>query len=157
LSKTGSGVGLLDTPGAQSGVTVRIADWGQDQAILRSIREQVFVVEQRVPVALEWDGLDPVCTHVIACAKDGSAVGTARLLKDGHIGRMAVLRPWRKRGVGSCMLVALIGIARQRGKLRCALNAQTHAIAFYERHGFVAEGEEFDDAGIAHRHMVLAR
>jgi len=135
--------------------TVTVADWDRDEAILRSIRESVFVVEQSVPVELEWDGLDLSCTHVIAFVKGGAAVGTARLLEDGHIGRMAVLGPWRRRGIGSSMLQALIRIARERGLARCALNAQTHAIPFYERHGFVAEGDEFDDAGIAHRHMVF--
>ena len=82
-------------------------------------------------------------------------VGTARLLDDGHIGRMAVLRPWRRRGIGSRMLETLIEVARQTGKSGCALNAQTHALGFYERHGFVAEGGIFDDAGIPHRHMKL--
>ena len=136
-------------------VSVKIADWDQDEPILRSIRERVFVEEQRVPVELEWDGLDPACIHVLAYLNDGLPVGTARLLEDGHIGRMAVLRSWRRHGIGSRMLRTLIEIARQQGKSGCALNAQTHALGFYERHGFVAEGEIFDDAGMPHRHMKL--
>lgn len=136
-------------------VSVETANWVRDQAILRSIREAVFVQEQNVPVDLEWDGLDPVCTHVIAYVNDRMPVATGRLLPDGHIGRLAVLKPWRRHGIGSKVLQSLITIAKAGGIAECALNAQTHAIAFYERHGFVAEGEEFDDAGIAHRHMVL--
>ena len=136
-------------------VSVEIADWERDQEILRSIREAVFVMEQNVPPDLEWDGLDPDCTHVIAYLSSHRAVATGRLLRDGHIGRMAVLRPWRGQGIGSRVLVALIECARARGVTTCALNAQTHALRFYERHGFVVEGSEFDDAGIAHRHMVL--
>lgn len=122
---------------------------------LRSIREAVFVVEQNVPADLEWDGVDRDCLHVIAYTYDRSAVGTGRLLDDGHIGRMAVLAPWRGRGAGSALLLKLIAIAKTRGIDSVALNAQTHALAFYERFGFVAEGDDFDDAGIPHRHMLL--
>ena len=138
-------------------VTVTTADWSRDESQLRSIRETVFVHEQKVPVALEWDGLDPDCQHVIAWTSDGQAVATGRLLPDGHIGRLAVLEAWRRHGIGSQVLQALIELAKFRGIETCALNAQTHALSFYERHGFVAKGEEFDEAGIPHRHMVLKR
>ena len=136
-------------------VRIEIADWTRDARILRLIREAVFVEEQNVPIELEWDGLDPHCTHVIAYGEGGKPVATGRLVADGHIGRLAVLKPWRGRGVGSHVLRALMAIARSKGLETCELNAQIHAIGFYERHGFVAEGDEFDDAGIAHRHMVL--
>ena len=136
-------------------IRIEVADWEKDAQILRSIREAVFVAEQRVPMELEWDGLDPDCTHVIAYVEGDLPVATGRLLDDGHIGRLAVLRPWRGRGIGSQVLHTLMAIAESKGIGTCALNAQTHAVVFYERHGFVAEGEEFDDAGIAHRHMVL--
>ena len=134
---------------------VEIADWQRDQATLRYIREAVFVVEQKVPAELEWDGIDQDCVHAIAYAPDRSAVGTGRLLRDGHIGRLAVLSPWRGRGAGSALLSKLIAVALARGIDSIVLNAQTHALAFYERFGFVAEGDEFDDAGIPHRRMVL--
>ena len=140
---------------SEAGVRIEIADWARDARILRAIREAVFVEEQNVPMELEWDGRDPDCTHVIAYVEGGKPVATGRLDADGHIGRLAVLKPWRGRGVGSHVLLALTAIAKSKGFQACALNAQTHAIAFYERHGFVAEGDEFDDAGIAHRHMVL--
>ena len=136
-------------------VRVELADWQRDAQVLHSIREAVFVEEQQVPFELEWDGLDPGCTHVIAYAAHDKPVATGRLLADGHIGRLAVLKPWRGRGIGSQVLCALLAIAKSRGIVTCALNAQTHAIAFYERHGFVAKGAEFDEAGIAHRQMVL--
>jgi predicted GNAT family N-acyltransferase len=134
---------------------VEIANWDRDRAILRSIREAVFVVEQNVPVELEWDGVDQDCVHVIAYAQDRSPVGTGRLLRDGHIGRLAVLAPWRGQGAGSSLLLKLVAIATARGTCPVALNSQTHALAFYERFGFVAEGEDFDDAGIPHRKMIL--
>lgn len=114
------------------------------------VREAVFVREQGVPAELEWDGLDAAALHAVAIATSGHAIGTARLLDDGHIGRMAVLAPWRGRGVGSAMLERLLEAARDRGLPAVLLNAQTHAIAFYARHGFAREGSEFLDAGIPH-------
>jgi predicted GNAT family N-acyltransferase len=83
-------------------------------------------------------------------------LGTGRLLPDGHIGRMAVLRQARGAGVGSALLRALMQAARARGDREVMLSAQTHALPFYERFGFVAEGEAYDDAGIPHRVMRLA-
>jgi len=133
-------------------VSVRTAEWSVDRSALRAVREQVFVREQAVPIQLEWDEFDPLCQHVVAEAA-GRAIGTGRLLPDGHIGRMAVLEAWRGQGVGSALLEALMEIARNRGIRRVRLNAQSRALAFYQRHGFVAEGEEFIEAGIAHRSM----
>ena len=76
-----------------------------------------------------------------------------RLLPDGHIGRLAVVREWRGRGVGSALLDHFVALARERGHAIARLNAQTHAIPFYEAHGFATSGEVFDDAGIPHREM----
>jgi predicted GNAT family N-acyltransferase len=141
---------------ASAEFSVRRADWHRDAALLGAVRRAVFVEEQRVPEALEWDGRDERCQHVLAMARDGAAIGTGRLLPDGHIGRMAVLKAWRGRGVGGAMLAELIAAARAAGHVRAHLNAQTHALGFYARFGFVAEGPEFDDAGIPHRAMTLA-
>ena len=135
---------------------VRMADWSRDDEALRLVRFAVFVVEQRVPESLEWDGIDSRCEHAIAEDRGGSPVGCGRLLPDGHIGRMAVLREWRGRGVGGAILEKLAARAQERGFARAMLNAQTHAIPFYERHGFVVTGEPFEEAGIAHRAMERA-
>lgn len=132
---------------------VRLADWTLDQPALRRIRLTVFVDEQQVPEALEWDGIDGECRHVIAEDTAGEPIGCARLLPDGHIGRVAVLASARGQGVGDALLRRMIALASELGHRRVLLNAQTHALAFYERHGFVAFGPEFDDAGIAHRAM----
>ena len=132
--------------------SVRAADWNVDRAALRAVREQVFVREQAVPIELEWDEFDPLCQHVVAEAAS-QVIGTGRLLPDGHIGRMAVLESWRGQGVGSALLEALLQIARNRGIGRVRLHAQSRAVTFYLRHGFVAEGEEFIEAGIPHRTM----
>lgn len=135
---------------------VRIVDWESARPLLRAVRETVFVVEQRVPVDEEWDSWDEKSIHALAMDSSGAPVGTGRLLPNGHVGRMAVLAHMRGRGVGAELLSALIEEAKARGHQRLMLNAQTHAIPFYERFGFVASGEEFDEAGIPHRHMDLS-
>ena len=135
---------------------VRLADWVRDQAALQRIRRVVFVDEQKVPEALEWDGIDGDCRHVIAENAAGDPIGCARLLPDGHIGRVAVLASARGQGVGDALLERMISLALDLGYPRVIVNAQTHALAFYARHGFVAFGPEFDDAGIPHRAMERA-
>ena len=137
-------------PSAQ--VTVRPADWFADREILRALRAEVFIREQSVPADLEWDEFDPQSRHVVAMA-DGVPIGTGRLIPDGHIGRMAVLREWRGRGAGSALLTGLMDIARALGMRRVLLNAQVQALPFYLRHGFHAQGEEFQEAGISHLRM----
>jgi predicted GNAT family N-acyltransferase len=118
-----------------------------------AVREAVFMREQGVPAELEWDGRDSVALHALAEDASGCSIGTARLLEDGHIGRMAVISHWRGRGAGSAMLSRLVESARDRGLGAVFLHAQTRAVAFYLRHGFVAEGAEFLDAGIPHVSM----
>ena len=135
--------------------TVRIVNWQDDAPALRAIRETVFIHEQQVPVELEWDGLDADCLHVLAADSTGNPIGTARLLPDGHIGRMAVLKAWRGRGVGSALLRLLLDEASKRGLGQVVLNAQTYAAGFYAKFGFQAVGEEFMDAGIPHVRMIL--
>lgn len=117
------------------------------------MRLEVFVVGQKIPVELEWDEMDELSLHAVAYEEAGRAVGTARLLPDFHIGRMAVLEQARGKGIGSRLLQAMMEAARQRGATEVVLNAQVEAIPFYHRHGFVEEGEVFDDAGIPHKSM----
>ncbi|MEO8740623.1 MAG: GNAT family N-acetyltransferase [Casimicrobiaceae bacterium] len=132
---------------------VRLADWASDEPALREVRRLVFIVEQGVTADLEWDGIDHECQHSLAEDEEARPIGCARLLPDGHIGRVAVLAHWRGCGVGDALLVRLMELARDLGHRRVALSAQTHALAFYARHGFVAYGPEYDDAGILHRAM----
>ncbi len=135
--------------------TVRPADWHTDGAMLSAIRHEVFIVEQRVPEHEEWDERDALCRHVIALARGGAAIGTGRLLSDGYIGRMAVLKPWRGRGVGRSLLTTLIAMAREAGFTETRLHAQTHALDFYCKQGYTPVGEEFMEAGIPHLEMRL--
>lgn len=133
---------------------VKLVDWAEAEAAIRAIRETVFIVEQGVPKDLEWDGLDPTCAHVLAWNDLGEAVGTARMQANGTIGRMAVLKDWRGRGVGRALLHMLLDLAERQGLSRVTLSAQTHALSFYEQAGFHVVGEPFMDAGIPHRSMV---
>jgi predicted GNAT family N-acyltransferase len=132
---------------------VRVTDWETDEAKLKSIRYDVFCVEQSVPESLEWDDIDVQCRHVVAEDEAGRAIGCGRLLPDGHIGRVAVRAGWRGKGVGAALLERLIALASERGDARVMLNAQTHAMPFYSRYGFAAVGEPFDEAGIPHQAM----
>lgn len=129
---------------------VRLVDWREAAPALSRIRTTVFVGEQKVPPEIEIDGRDPQCAHALAESGDGEAIGTGRLLPDGRIGRMAVLAPWRNRGVGSALLEALMAQARERGLREVYLHAQSGARDFYARHGFVVEGGEYLEAGIPH-------
>jgi predicted GNAT family N-acyltransferase len=132
---------------------VRRCRWRDAEAALRFVRHAVFVVEQRVAESLEWDAMDDPSVHALAVDERGRPIGCARLLPDGHIGRVAVLAAWRRHGVGSALLDALTREARARGDARVMLNAQVSAIPFYARHGFVVHGAVFDEAGIAHQAM----
>jgi predicted GNAT family N-acyltransferase len=136
-------------------IIIRPAEWQEQKHDLLRIRHAVFVDEQGVPVELEHDRHDEGALHLLAYPAGGQPVATARMLKDGHIGRMAVLSAWRGRGIGTAMLGELVRLARQRRIRALFLNAQCGAQAFYERLGFVAEGEVFEDAGIDHRRMQM--
>lgn len=131
------------------------ADWTRDQAAIKAVRMAVFVLEQGVPEAEEWDELDSACEHVLVLDARREPVATGRLAPDGKIGRMAVLRPWRGRGLGATVLGSLLQSARRRGFPDCYVYAQIHALGFYARQGFVVEGPEFMEAGIPHRRMRL--
>jgi len=139
---------------SRSPVRVELLDWETARPLAAPIRFAVFVEEQKVPAELEIDDRDPQCVHALARGDDGRPVGTGRLLPDGHIGRMAVLPDARQLGVGSALLTALMDEARRRGHAQALLSAQTHAIAFYRRHGYAVVGGEYMDCGIPHVDMA---
>lgn len=120
----------------------------------RLIRKRVFIEEQQVPVALEWDAADSTATHLLASI-EGHSVACARVLVDGHIGRMAVLPEWRGQGIGAALLLQAIQECQQSGRMHARLSAQTHAIGFYMRAGFVVSSEPYLDANIMHVDMEL--
>ena len=133
-----------------SAIQVKLGSWDELGAQARILRFEVFVEEQRVPAELEIDAMDPMSLHALALPGSGPAVGTGRLLPDGHIGRMAVVRSARGQGVGAALLVELMQAARRQGHREVELFAQTQAQGFYLRFGFVVTGPPFDDAGIEH-------
>lgn len=123
---------------------------------VRPVREQVFIDEQHVDPALEWDADDATALHG-AVSLGGVTVGTARLLVSqagvARIGRMAVLRHHRGQGLGAALLETLLHAAHARGDHTAVLHAQCHARTFYERAGFAARGAPFIEAGIEHVEM----
>lgn len=131
-------------------ISVRVCTWEEARERSGAIRYSVFVEEQGVPAELEWDEMDVSSWHALAFAEDGTAVATGRLLPDGHVGRMAVLKAARGTGMGARVLDALMAKAAELGYPELILNAQTHAERFYARVGF---GEEFEEAGIPHIEM----
>ena len=135
--------------------TISILAWDKALPLARPVREEVFVAEQKVPLELEWDEWDERSDHAVARDARGRAIGTARLLPDGRIGRMAVLREWRRRGVGAALMEGLLRKAREQSMSRVTLHAQTHAAGFYRRFGFSERGGEFWEAGIPHVEMTL--
>jgi predicted GNAT family N-acyltransferase len=141
----------MDTPP----FVIRPVNWNAHRDKLHAIRRTVFIEEQNVPEELEWDEIDECCDHVLAFAADGAPIGTGRLVLDGRIGRMAVLKAWRGRGVGSAILKMLLLLAQKEGLESVDLHAQTHAVGFYAKHGFTATGGEFMEAGIPHRAMTI--
>ncbi len=136
-----------------SNIEVRIADWQKDNSDLRRIRERVFIDEQGVTPEQEWDSQDAHAIHFLA-EEDDFAMGTARLLPDGCIGRVSVLKEWRGLKVGEALMQAAIAEAERRGLKEQTLTAQTHATHFYERLGFKAISDEFIEAGIPHIDML---
>ncbi len=133
--------------------TIVIGDWDSVRAHAQALRIEVFVVEQGVPVELEWDEADEVSIHAVAYDDEGQPVATGRLLPDGHIGRMAVRKSARGQGIGAEVLRALLAEAKRLAYRELILHAQTHAVGFYLKHGFAIDGNEFTEAGIPHYRM----
>jgi predicted GNAT family N-acyltransferase len=136
-------------------IAIRWASGPEDLRGALAVREQVFCREQGVPRSEEADGLDGDALHLVALQPDDGerVIGTLRLLFAGataRIGRVAVERESRRRGVASGMLEEALACARERGCRQVRLAAQTDATELYERAGFAIESEPFDEAGISH-------
>ncbi|RYY76148.1 MAG: GNAT family N-acetyltransferase [Gammaproteobacteria bacterium] len=132
-------------------------NWQTHREFLREIRDQVFIQEQQVPVADEWDDKDETAKHFLVLDNDGKPVGCARVLIEKnlfHIGRVAVLAKYRKLGIGrELMQHVLLWCRQQNSEHSVYLHAQTTRMEFYEHLGFVAQGDIFMDAGIEHIEM----
>jgi YbgC/YbaW family acyl-CoA thioester hydrolase len=153
----------------ESMVDVRLGTWQELSEPASALRTQVFIDEQQIPAAMEWDEADADALHAVAFNRFGLAIATGRLLRDGpkdepndapgvapgvaRIGRMASIQALRGSGVGRAVLDALIDAARKRGDAQAVLHAQVTAQSFYERAGFTVSGSVFEEAGIAHIRM----
>lgn len=130
----------------------------QDLGICHALRRVVFIEEQNVPEEIEIDGKDAEALHLLA-RLEGRPVGCARVLvleETGKIGRVCVLQDMRGQGVGVALVQAALEVLRaQPGVTRAKLGAQTHAIGFYEKLGFLPHGQTYLEAGIPHQDMIL--
>ena len=119
---------------------------------IKQIRDKVFTKELHIDSNMDFDGQDHKAMHtLIICS--GKYVGTARMLNDGHIGRVAVLKEFRGKGLGEEMVVALIKEAKKNNLKRVYLNAQKHSVNFYKKLGFSAYGRPFMEVNIEHVQM----
>jgi predicted GNAT family N-acyltransferase len=137
-----------------------------DMDDVRAVRFEVFVEEQNVPVELEYDELDATSVHLLARSDDGTPVGTGRLIHGVHalaetgregvvlLGRLAVTRRRRGTGLGAALVRAIEDEGRRCGGVEMELHAQVAALGFYEKLGYVAFGDVYQDAGIPHQSMT---
>lgn len=134
---------------------IKEVSWASHEPALRKIREQVFIVEQSVPLEVEWDANDSQARHLLAFDDHHHAIACTRILDTGRIGRMGVLSAWRGLGVGRALLNRAVGILKSEHHHQISLSAQTHAIAFYEKAGFKVVSDAYIDVNIWHVDMQL--
>jgi|GEM_PF-156203 len=142
---------------SQGGIEVILAETEALRSAVADIRVAVFVREQGITLEEEFDPDDFRAMHVLALSS-GAPAGTARLLREEHlarIGRMAVLPPYRRCGVGSALLRFLLDHCASLSVVRVVLHAQIRALPFYQKHGFTVVSGPFDEAGIPHCRMEL--
>ena len=132
--------------------TTIICDYEPHTDDICAIRYKVFVDEQNVPEELEIDGLDGEAKHVLTFVDEGP-IGTGRILSDGHVGRVAVLKNFRGLGIGKSIMKELIKCAQDLNLEKVWLSSQWHAHSFYLDLGFVCVGEIYKEAGIDHIKM----
>ncbi len=134
---------------------IKEVSWASHEAELRQIREQVFIVEQHVPAWVEWDAYDVDAVHLLAFDEKDQPIGCTRILDAGRVGRMAVYKEWRNCGVGKALLDKAISVLKHKNYNKVVLSAQTHAIKFYQKMGFVVTSEPYIDVNIWHVDMQL--
>lgn len=135
--------------------TVSLVGWHDGEPLLRPIREAVFIREQGIPEAVEWDGQDESCRHALALSLQGDAIGCGRMQPDGHIGHIAVLPQWRKQKVGTAIMEALLDYARVHDYLQVSVDVSSCYVPFYRSIGFAGRDKEFMVAGQPHARMIL--
>lgn len=134
-------------------ICIKVVDFNNSFSEIEKIRQTVFIEEQNIPIELEWDQFDAESIHILAYYND-VAVATARLLPDGHIGRMAVLKQFRQQRIGQSMITYLINLAQSKSIYKIQLSAQEHAVEFYKKQGFSVTSDVYLDADIPHYDMI---
>ena len=135
-------------------VTIRQVTWQAAENELREVRTPVFIEEQFVTPEFEWDKIDADALHLLATF-ESQPIACLRIIHHQKIGRMAVLKPWRSRGLGAALLQEAIEICKKEGGKYIRLSAQTHAIDFYVKAGFKKISDEYCDVDIPHVDMQL--
>ncbi|HRK39278.1 MAG TPA: YbgC/FadM family acyl-CoA thioesterase [Burkholderiaceae bacterium] len=140
---------------------LHLGDWASVQARAMPLRHAVFAEEKGIPADLMSDGADATAHHALITNRLGLPLATGRLVpldggQRGQVGRMAVVPSQRSQNLGGQLLTGLLAQARQVGMTEVLLHAQTGAARFYARHGFVPQGEPFEEAGLPHQTMVRA-
>lgn len=131
-------------------IMLHVTTWQDDERRIRAVRQAVFIEEQGISDDEEWDAADENSSHVLALGKKRDVVGTGRLGPNGKIARVAVIAEYRGQGIGSAILKRLIHEAMERGQNRVYLHAQTQALNFYKKMGFISDERTFMEAGIPH-------
>ncbi len=138
----------------QTTILIVQTTWFESENDLRAIRTPVFIVEQAVAPDFEWDEIDATAVHLLA-SLDGQPIACLRIIDYYKIGRMAVLKDWRRKGLGAALLLEAVKICKAHGSKSVHLSAQTHAIKFYCHAGFKVTSSEYCDVHIPHVDMQL--
>ena len=136
-------------------VTIRLARTKADRDAVFRIRRIVFVKEQHVSPKMEFEGLDAGATHIIVL-HGSKPIGCARIRFLGvkaKLERIALLKAYREKGIGTRLVNYLLRYCRRKNARHAVMHAQTHAMKFYQRHGFSTAGKPFNEAGIRHIQM----
>ena len=128
--------------------------WHKDEVHLRAVRTPVFIQEQAVTPAFEWDEIDATAVHLLA-SLHGEPIACLRIIDYHKIGRMAVLKEWRGMGLGAALLLEAVTVCKNYGSKSIHMSAQTHAIEFYRKAGFKVTSVEYCDVHIPHVDMQL--
>jgi len=132
---------------------IEISSFSAQRDAIHYVRNKVFIEEQGIDPALEWDADDARATFAVALDAQGQVLGTARLLGAGKIGRMAVLPEYRRMGIATALLQALLRVAKQRGHTQIHLSAQQRIMELYRKQGFEPVGPAHVEVGIPHQNM----
>ena len=134
---------------------VKHGRWDQLQQDAKLIRTQVFICEQGITEADEWDDQDVISQHFVIYDQD-QPIATARLLQNHSVGRVAVVKAYRGQGIGRMIMLEIIAYAQQQARPHLRLSSQTHAVSFYQQLGFIVQGDEYDECGIPHIEMTMS-